>query len=125
MTLEALPVRVRWIECARMGERSRDGRQLEDVHVPDQVQAVRWHATCGGLHPLGVVDLRLRGSSIEARVIASSTTTASCAIAGSIDHPVYVEHDAGRTLIRGGQVHHVVVGTVHCWSDAQADVSTG
>lgn len=120
-----MPAQVRWIECARMGERSRDGRQLEDVHVPDQVQALRWHATCGRLHPMGVVDLRVRGSSIEARVIASPSTTASCGITGAIDHPVYVEHVGDEVLIRGGVVNHVVVGHVHCWSDAQADVSTG
>lgn len=113
-----MTVTVRWLEVARVGELSTDGRLIEAVHVPATVRAFRQPPGPEPLRPIGVCDLRQRGSSIEARLIVGPDEQASAALGGTLEHPLVSDYDAELELwtFRSGVVQSVVVGRPHCWA---------
>lgn len=113
-------VQVRWIEVARIGELSLDGRLLEQVHVPETVRLFvkpddreERHA---GMRLAGVCDLRRVGSSVEARLIGGPETVASAALTGTVEHPLVTDEEVELGLYRvSGVIAYVCVGVPHCW----------
>lgn len=115
-----MTVAVRWIEVARVGELSTDGRLIDELEVPDVVRCFRLpdpNPTHEPMRPVGVCNLRQRGSSVEARVIAGPDARASVGLVGRPGRPLLIDHDAGLELYRlSGVVGYVCIGGPHCWA---------